>query len=181
MLVLAGAVVVSLAYSVLVRRTGWWYVAGIQAACLAGLIGTAAYRSGSYRGANLPIQSDLACFAVGVTITSLKTGIHHRLGRPGSRATAVPWWLLKIEWSAGDFSDRRNESLQQVAGCDSVNGDSIDCGAPTNLGRNHLQVHSHRGHPPGQSASGPRKRRARRPNSRRRARGTGKFGRPGRA
>ncbi|TWU47139.1 hypothetical protein [Rubripirellula reticaptiva] len=93
MIVLGVAVFVSLAYSVLVRRTGWWYVAGFQAACLAGLLGTAAYRSGSFRGANLPIQSGLACFVVGVTITSLKTGVHHRLGRLDGEEEGPPLFL----------------------------------------------------------------------------------------
>ncbi|MGB7326725.1 MAG: hypothetical protein WBD31_17755, partial [Rubripirellula sp.] len=93
MVVLAIAMLVSLAYSVLVRRTGWWYVAGIQAACLAGLLAAGAYRSGSYRGANFPIQSGLACFVVGVTITSLKTGFHRRLGRLDGQEETSPLFL----------------------------------------------------------------------------------------
>ncbi|TWU48786.1 hypothetical protein Poly51_46900 [Rubripirellula tenax] len=82
MAVLAAAIIATLVYSIVVRRTAWWYVAGIQALCLAGLVGVSTYRSGSLRGANLPIHSGLACFVIGVTITSMKTGVHHRFSRP---------------------------------------------------------------------------------------------------
>lgn len=76
--ILAAGIGVSLGYSVLVGRRGWWYVGAVQALMLAGLLAFDGYRRQVFRGVNLPITSGLACFVVGITITSAKTGVGRR-------------------------------------------------------------------------------------------------------
>ncbi len=70
---------VTLCYLQMVKRLGWIAVAGIQAACLLGVVGLDGYQAGTFSGANLPIQSGLVCFAIGVTISSVKTGLCRRV------------------------------------------------------------------------------------------------------
>ncbi len=86
---LAVTIITALIYFAIVRRWGWLWIAGFQAACLAGLLALNTYRNGAFQNANLPIQSGLACFVVGVTITSLKSGAHRsflrrKFGRRGA-------------------------------------------------------------------------------------------------
>lgn len=66
---------ITLLYLQIVKRLGWMYVLIIQAACLFGVIGFDGYQAGTFAGINLPIQSGILCFAIGVTISSIKTGM----------------------------------------------------------------------------------------------------------
>ena len=81
-LALAATALLSIGYLQIVRRLGWLYVFGVQVTCLLGIATHTLYGWGAFDGGNLPIQSGIACFAIGITITSFKTGIYHRLKRP---------------------------------------------------------------------------------------------------
>ena len=79
--VLAGMAVVSIVYMQIVRRLGWIYVFGIQAACLSGLLAWNGFETGSLSQTNWPIHTGMLCFVIGLTITSVKTGVHRRFWR----------------------------------------------------------------------------------------------------
>ncbi len=72
--------IASIAYMLLVKRTGWLWLAAAQ---LAGLFILTANSSGWTIAAidqpHWPIQSGLICLGIGLTITSFKTGVHRRL------------------------------------------------------------------------------------------------------
>lgn len=65
-------------YAQVVRRVGWLIVFAFEACCLCGVLGWDGYTQGTLAQSNWPIQSGMACFAIGVTITSVKTGVHRR-------------------------------------------------------------------------------------------------------
>ncbi len=77
---LVAMTVATAAYTMIVKRYGWLYLAGVQ---MLGLLTLAADTSGwaaaSVEHSHWPIQSGLLCFVIGLTITSLKTGVHRRL------------------------------------------------------------------------------------------------------
>ncbi len=81
---LTGLLVLSVVYMQWIRRLGWFYVAGFQASCLIGLAGWSSYESGSLSQTSWPIPSGVLCFVIGLTITSVKTGVHRRLRCPDS-------------------------------------------------------------------------------------------------
>lgn len=65
--------VVALLYARLVRRKGWFKVSALQMLMLAGLISYDGYSTGKLSQINWPISGGIACFFVGVVITSSKT------------------------------------------------------------------------------------------------------------
>lgn len=79
--VLAGLAIVSIVYAHVVRRLGWLAVFGIELTCLVGVVGWNAHLDGALVESNWPIPSGLLCFVIGLTITSVKTGVHRRLLR----------------------------------------------------------------------------------------------------
>ena len=96
---LAGLAVVSIVYMQIVRRLGWLYVFGIHATCLIGMLGWNGYETGSLSQTNWPFQTGLLCFAIGLTITSVKTGVHRRLWRSiatEAEAGTLPTWSVKL-------------------------------------------------------------------------------------
>ena len=60
-------------YAHWVRRQGWFHVATLQAVVIAGLIGYHGYETDQLKQVNWPISSGLACFLVGIAITTSKT------------------------------------------------------------------------------------------------------------
>lgn len=74
---MSGAIV-ALGYMWLVRRSGWIYVAALQAIVMAGLIGYSGVRAGALRQFNWPISSGVACFFAGIAITASKTSFYAR-------------------------------------------------------------------------------------------------------
>ena len=78
--------VTTVLYFQLIKRLGWLFVIGTQAACLLASLVVDGYHAGTFSGANLPIQSGLLCFVIGVTISSVKTGVCRRFlqSRPES-------------------------------------------------------------------------------------------------
>ncbi|MFK8112780.1 MAG: hypothetical protein AB8B91_11280 [Rubripirellula sp.] len=89
MILLAALGVLSVTYMQIVKRTGWIFVAAIQAGCFVAAIGWSGYWSESASNANWPIHSGLLCFVIGVTITSVKTGAHRRIWR--RIPSEAPW------------------------------------------------------------------------------------------
>lgn len=75
---LLGATSVTLGYFWLTRRFAWAYVFVIQLACLALVVGQLGWQRDTLGGLNLPLHLGLLCFAIGIVITAMKTGIHQR-------------------------------------------------------------------------------------------------------
>lgn len=73
---IAGMSIMSIAYMFVVRRAGWMVVFGWQLLCLVGLVSHDGIESGSINQTSWPIPSGLLCFAIGLTITSIKSGLH---------------------------------------------------------------------------------------------------------
>ncbi|WP_442511360.1 hypothetical protein SH528x_003035 [Novipirellula sp. SH528] len=78
------------AYLWIVRRIGWLYIAAVPAIGLCVLLSWDGYEAGVFRQSNVPLQSGLTCFAIGLAITTMKTGVHRRLLRSTPHAAASP-------------------------------------------------------------------------------------------
>jgi hypothetical protein len=70
---LAVGSVTALLYAWMVRRKGWFTVSAIQMLVLAGLMSYDGVNTGKLRRVNWPISGGMACFVVGVVITTSKT------------------------------------------------------------------------------------------------------------
>ncbi|MDA8744246.1 hypothetical protein N9N28_06420 [Rubripirellula amarantea] len=72
---------VASAYAFWIKRWGWFCVTGVQVMVFVMMVSWSGYRSGRFREVNWPISSGLACFGVGVAITTSKTAFYDRLKR----------------------------------------------------------------------------------------------------
>lgn len=89
-LALIGVAGITLAYFWLTRRFAWIYVFAVQVLCLASIGGAHLYQHDSLTETNLPLPLGVACFAIGILITVVKSGAHQR------------WWPSEPEngrWS----------------------------------------------------------------------------------
>ena len=69
----------ALVYMRIVRRWWWLWVSAAHATGFAVIAAAGGYQSGVFNGDSWPIQSGLLCFAIGITITSFKTGACQRM------------------------------------------------------------------------------------------------------
>ncbi|TWU03093.1 DUF2339 domain-containing protein [Neorhodopirellula pilleata] len=76
---LLAASAVTLGYWWLTRRFAWIYVFTVQATCLAVVVGQAWIEGGGIASVNVPLHSGMLCFAIGVMITAIKSGLGERL------------------------------------------------------------------------------------------------------
>ncbi|GAA5504855.1 hypothetical protein [Novipirellula caenicola] len=87
---LVAIIIVALIYLPIVRRTGWLYVAAVPAIGLCVLLSWDGYKAGVFRQRNVPLQSGLTCFAIGLAITTIKTGVHRKLLRSAPHIASSP-------------------------------------------------------------------------------------------
>ncbi|EMI15839.1 membrane protein [Rhodopirellula maiorica SM1] len=82
--------IVAVIYLQIVRRIGWLYIAAAPAFGLCLLLAWDGHQAGIFRKSNVPLQSGLTCFAIGLAITTMKTGVHRKLLRSTIQANALP-------------------------------------------------------------------------------------------
>lgn len=75
----------ALVYAHLVRRTWWIGIGGVHlVGFVVMLANSGGWQVASFQGAHWPLQSGLVCFAIGLVITSVKSGVHRRICRQRS-------------------------------------------------------------------------------------------------
>ena len=75
-LLLGSMALVSLVYLPIVRRWGWLYVFSIQSAAFLFVVGWNRFDPSAISNSNWSIQSGVICFVIGLSITSIKSGLH---------------------------------------------------------------------------------------------------------
>ena len=75
---LIGVAGITLIYFWLIRRIAWSYVFAVQVLCLVAIGGIYLYQHDSVTETNLPLPLGVACFAIGILITVVKSGAHQR-------------------------------------------------------------------------------------------------------
>ncbi|MCG8653149.1 MAG: hypothetical protein MI861_25135 [Pirellulales bacterium] len=81
---------VTLAYLPIVKRMAWLKLGMLNAVCvIVVLIDLSGWKMDSISQSHWPIPSGLICLAIGLTITSFKSGVHRRFRR--ARACKPPW------------------------------------------------------------------------------------------
>lgn len=75
---LVTASVVTLVYWWLTRRFAWIYVFVVQMTCLAVVAGQSWIEHGGITSLNVPLYSGVLCFAIGIVITAIKSGVGER-------------------------------------------------------------------------------------------------------
>ena len=82
LVVLIAVATIAIIYGQIMRRTGWFWVGGIQTSVLLGFaVYLYSWNQSVLTSAMLPIQSGVICLVVGLTITTMKTGVRQRIVR----------------------------------------------------------------------------------------------------
>ena len=68
----------SIVYLPIVQRLGWLYVFAIQIGAVLIAVAWSSFESKAVMESNWPIQSGLVCFIIGLSITSVKSGLYQR-------------------------------------------------------------------------------------------------------
>lgn len=86
---IAAACAFSAGYAIMVHRKGWVFLSVLHAMLFVALISWGGFREGHLKKVNWPISSGLLCLAVGLAITTGKTGAYKRWGHTQASKS---WW-----------------------------------------------------------------------------------------